>query len=210
MIRRIINSGVIDRWCRGLLIDRTTPSRISFSPDCAPCSLFDRSSCSAAWRDALRVRRADAPPVLLLPHSSFSIEPSGPPLRLTKQMRSELPDQTAEGLMQSLLVVLMSIGLAVGSSVAYAAEQPVGASDVSSQNLSSATVPASPHTEDALSGTTQPRQPTENPDCDDARPSTANSRTILSRFTRLSPTTSDVQCPIPAVAGPSTEQELHP
>jgi hypothetical protein len=26
----------------------------------------------------------------------------------------------------------------------------------------------------------------------------------------LSTTTSDVQCPIPTVAGPSTEQELHP
>ena len=112
--------------------------------------------------------------------------------------------------MQSLLVVLMSIGLAVGSSVAYAAEQTVGAPQLSSQILAPAASPASPHTEDALSGTTQPRQPTENPDCDDARPSTANSRTILSRFTRLSLTTSDVQCPIPAVTGPSTEQELHP
>jgi hypothetical protein len=113
-------------------------------------------------------------------------------------------------MMQTLLVVMLSVGFAMGSSFADAAEQTVDAPHLSSQNLSSAAFLASPHTENAPSGTIPTRQPTENPDCDDARPSTANSRTILSRFTRLSPTTSDVQCPIPAVAGPSTEQELHP
>jgi len=112
--------------------------------------------------------------------------------------------------MHGLLVVMMSVGLAVRASVACAAEQTVDAPQVSSQILSPAASPASPHTENAPGGTMQPQQPTENPDCDDARPSSASPRTILSRFTRLSTTTTDVQCPIPTVAGPSTEQEFHP
>jgi len=111
--------------------------------------------------------------------------------------------------MQGLLVVMMTVGLAVGPSVAHAAEQRVDAPQSSLQNLSPAS-PAPPYTEDALSGTIRPQQPDENPDCDDARPSTARPRTMLSRFARLSTTTSDVQCPIPTVADPSTQQELHP
>lgn len=112
--------------------------------------------------------------------------------------------------MHGLLVVMMSVGLAARASVAYAAEHTVDAPQLSSQILSPAASPASPYTEDALSGTMQPQQPTANPDCDDARPSSGSPRTIPSRFIRLSTTTSDVQCPIPTVAGPSTEQELHP
>lgn len=108
------------------------------------------------------------------------------------------------------LLVVMSVGFAMGSFVAYAAEQTAETSQWSPQNHSPAASPVSPHTEGALGGTTQPPQPTENPDCDDARPSSARSRTAPSRFTRLSTTTSDVQCPIPTAIDPSTQQELHP
>lgn len=185
------------------------PAHLSPVSSHSPPSNIGGSRCSAAWRDALRVRRSDERPVLIPSDPSPSVEPSGSSLRLTEQIRSGWSAQKLEGWMQGLLITLATVGIVAGLSAVSAAEL-LEAQGSSPQNLFTAASPTQSAGANAIVRTVPPPNHNEHPDCEDTGPSNGHSATILNRFVRSSPSSSDVQCPIPTADRPFTEEELHP